>query len=261
MTLDQLMKIEKIDDYYIWWYGAQIEADYMNDKGFKNEILSVDKGAKIGSRVYIVLSGIDGSRSRYKFMIKLTECVGEKRYKWEKYDSPLDMYCNRLVFKCNRKFSFYNSSVTGKEFNVEAIIPPEGERTVEQFIDYESVELTFPQLQETISNGYIDYYEHLSCIKAVYMIIDGNTGKQYIGSAYEQTESLWTRWKTYANTYHGNNQRLIELYDINGPEYFNRFKYIILHIFPKKTPANEIIEVESKYKRRFMTREFGLNNN
>lgn len=43
-----------------------------------------------------------------------------------------------------------------------------------------------------INNQYVDYYEHLSCVKAVYMIIDGNTGKQYIGSAYEKNESLWS---------------------------------------------------------------------
>ena len=261
MTLEQLMKMENIDDYYIWWYGVNVDSDYMSDVGYKNETLSVDKGAKIGSRIYVVLSGIDGSRSRYKFMVKLTECVEGKSYKWERYYSSLDQYCNRLIFKCSRKFSFYNSPSTSRDFTVEAIIPPEGERTVDQFIDYESVELTFPQLQETISNGYVDYYEHLSCVKAVYMIIDGNTGKQYIGSAYDQTDSLWARWKNYANTYHGNNQQLIELYNNNGPEYFNKFKYIILHIFPKKTPVNEIVESESKYKKRYLTREFGLNSN
>ena len=51
------------------------------------------------------------------------------------------------------------------------------------------------------------------------MIIDGNTGKQYIGSAYEENESLWSRWKSYANTCHGNNIKLMELYDKNGEEY------------------------------------------
>ena len=39
------------------------------------------------------------------------------------------------------------------------------------------------------------------------------------------------------------------------------FKYLILHILPKKTSMKEIIKVESRYKQRFMTREFGLNAN
>jgi len=112
-----------------------------------------------------------------------------------------------------------------------------------------------------INNQYVDYYEHLSCVEAVYMIIDGNTGKQYIGNAYEKNESLWNRWKTYSYTYHGNNKMLIELYDQYGKQYFEKFKFLILQIFPKKISDKEIVEAEAKYKKRFLTKEFGLNCN
>ena len=93
------------------------------------------------------------------------------------------------------------------------------------------------------------------------MIIDGNSGKQYIGSAYDNNESLWARWKSYVNTSHGNNQKLKEIYAERGQEYFEKFKFIILQIFPMKASKKEVIEAESRYKKRFLTREFGLNLN
>ena len=116
-------------------------------------------------------------------------------------------------------------------------------------------------LKEVIDNEYSDYYKPFTCIKAVYMIIDGNTGKQYVGSAYDNNESLWARWRSYATTYHGNNQQLKELYKQYGNDYFLKFKYIILRVFPISISNKEIIDAESWYKERFMTREFGLNSN
>ena len=92
------------------------------------------------------------------------------------------------------------------------------------------------------------------------MIIDGNTGKQYIGSAYSD-EDIWGRWKSYSDTYHGGNIELLKLFEENGEEYFYKFKYIILQILPMRMSDKEVIEMESKYKNRFLTREFGLNAN
>ncbi len=257
------MQLERIDNYYIWWYGASIKdiGAYLNENGMAEETVSVSRGAQLGDRVYIILNGIDGSRSKYMFAIRLTEKVDHNNYKWEKVPLSIDQYSGRMVFRCNRKFSFYNSSECGSSFSVESIYPLEESRTVEQFRDYESVELSFPQLKEVIDNEYVDYYEHLACVKAVYMIIDGNTGKLYIGSAYDKDETLWARWRTYANTCHGNNIKLKELFDEKGPSYFEKFKYIILQIFPRKTPNKEIIEAETRYKNRFLTKEFGLNLN
>ncbi len=262
MTLEQLMKLENINNYYIWWYGADYPAENFNENGLVDEIVHVPKGADIDNgTIYIVIHGISVNKARYKFALKLVKKYDEKRYSWEKVPISLDQYRDRLIFRCSRRFSFYNSMRCSKDFSVDAILPLEEDRTVDQFRDYDTVELMFPQLKEIIENQYVDYYEHLSCVKAVYMIIDGNTGKQYIGSAYEQDESLWSRWKTYVTTCHGNNKMLRELYEQNGEQYFEKFKFLILQIFPKKISDKEIIEAESRYKKRFLSREFGLNCN
>ena len=105
-----------------------------------------------------------------------------------------------------------------------------------------------------------DYYNALSVVKGIYMIIDGNTGKLYIGSAYG-SDGIWGRWSSYAATCHGGNYELQKLYDENGEEYFYKFKYIILQILPMRMSDKEVIEMESKYKNRYLTREFGLNDN
>lgn len=260
MNLDQLMQLYDINNYYIWWYGKDIADGYLTDEGFVRESLEVFKGADItNGKIYIVLKGISGYKSVYCFAVRLTEKVGDKRYKWERVHIGLDEYAGRLVLKCRRKFSFYNSS--GMDFLVDQILPSNRERTVPKFLDYDSIELSYNQLCEIMENDYSDYYEHLSCVKAVYMIIDGNTGRQYIGSAYGASEPLWARWKSYAETCHGNNMQLEELYKEHGKEYFENFKYIILQIYPMKISDKEIIEEEGRYKKRFLTREFGLNSN
>ena len=262
MNLDDLMRLEGIEDYNIWWYGVGIDADYINDKGFKKEWLDVRKGADTEKgRIYIILVGLNGYKTKYMHAIRLTAKKDETLYSWEKVPIGIDKYSDRLVFKCNRKFSFYNSKACGKDFEVDYIRPIEENRTVEQFRDYENVELSFKELKEVIENEYSDYYKPFTCIKAVYMIIDGNTGKQYVGSAYDNNESLWARWRSYATTYHGNNQQLKELYKQYGNDYFLKFKYIILRVFPMSISNKEIIDAESWYKERFMTREFGLNSN
>ena len=92
------------------------------------------------------------------------------------------------------------------------------------------------------------------------MIIDGNTGKLYVGSAYGG-DGIWGRWASYAATCHGGNYELQKLYDQYGEEYFYKFKYIILQILPMRMSDKEVIEMESKYKNRYLTREFGLNDN
>ena len=92
------------------------------------------------------------------------------------------------------------------------------------------------------------------------MIIDGNTGKQYIGSAYGKN-GLYGRWEEYINTYHGNNEEFIELFNKNGIEYFEKFKFIILQILPLKMSDREIVDIETKYKNKFLTKVFGLNKN
>lgn len=264
MNLAQLLKLENVTNYQLLWYGKDIAKYYLGDNGYLKPYLSF-KGKKPDfNRIYISLFGLDGYRSRYMYAIRVTEKIeeeivpGEVSYKFERVYLKLDEYSNRLVLINKNGYSFYNNH--GESFEVDEIYPPKLNRKVPFFLSYDDVELSFNELKEIVENRYEDYYKHLSCVKGIYMIIDGNTGKQYIGSAYGK-DALYGRWKSYAETYHGGNEELIDLYNQHGPEYFEKFKYIILQILSLKISDNEITTIESKYKNKYLTKVYGLNKN
>ncbi len=260
MTLDQLLSLEGIKDYNVWWYGAYIYDEYMNDDGLLKPTLELKKGKPTKERVYIIMSGEDGKTCRYRFAIKLIETDEKGIYKWERFPLELDQYSGRMVFHRESGFSFYNSAATGVDFILEEIWSKVTNRTVVPFTTYDDVELSFAELKEMVENHYSDYYKALSCVKGIYMIVDGNTGKLYVGSAYG-ADGIWGRWSSYAATFHGGNDELVKLYEEHGEAYFFKFKYIILQILPMKMADKEVIERESAYKKRYLTREYGLNNN
>lgn len=68
------------------------------------------------------------------------------------------------------------------------------------------------------------------------------------------------RWKTYIDTYHGGNKLLVaEL--AADPLTYSRFKISVLQILPKSATPDVVIAVEKLYKKRLLTRRFGLNAN
>ena len=77
------------------------------------------------------------------------------------------------------------------------------------FMGYESVLLSYDQLKEIIDNQevYEAWHTALKSVNAIYLIVDTETGKQYVGSAYG-TDGLLGRWNCYVSTYHGNNKEM-----------------------------------------------------
>ena len=91
------------------------------------------------------------------------------------------------------------------------------------------------------------------------MIVDRENGKQYVGSAYG-SGGLLSRWTCYIDTYHGHNKELKELI-CNYPERYHSFQFSILQILPKTLTADEVISIESRYKKKLLSKEFGMNAN
>ena len=261
MNLDQLLSLEGIKDYNIFWFGTDIADNYMNDDGPIVDTLELSKSRpRTEDTIYIIMSGINKYKCRYRFAAKMIKTENDKIFRWERVPIKLDEYAGRMIFYRERGFSFYNNDVTGPDFILEETWGKKEERTVVPFNNYDEVELSFNELREIIDGHYYDYYDALSVVKGIYMIIDGNTGKLYVGSAYGG-DGIWGRWSSYAATCHGGNYELQKLYDQYGEEYFYKFKYIILQILPMRMSDKEVIEMESKYKNRYPTREFGLNDN
>jgi len=90
----------------------------------------------------------------------------------------------------------------------------------------------------------------LKSVKGVYLLVCKETGRQYVGSAKGE-DNLWARFQDYKRTGHGGN---VELKSCGRKHY----QVTVLEV----VNSDEGIEkVESGWKRKLMSREFGLNRN
>ena len=99
----------------------------------------------------------------------------------------------------------------------------------------------------------------LSAIGAIYLIVNGLTGQQYVGSA-TGTGGLWQRWCEYAKTGHADNLLLREAC-ASGRGCPAAFSFSILETFSRTLARDEALSSEAYFKHKLGTRAFGLNAN
>ncbi len=93
----------------------------------------------------------------------------------------------------------------------------------------------------------------LSQWRGVYFILDAADGRGYVGSAYGDA-NLYARWMNYAAKGDGGNKRLRE----RKPD---KFLFSIIELVSPAMSPQDVIQLESGWKDRLHTREFGLNAN
>jgi len=130
-----------------------------------------------------------------------------------------------------------------------------------QFYGFEGICLSFRELEDIISDSilYQDWHVALSSVYAIYLIVDTINGKQYVGSAYGNG-GLLSRWNCYVKEKHAGNKRMKEAL-ILDPFRFEKFQFSILQILPKTITADEAIRIESLFKNKLKSIEFGMNDN
>lgn len=106
---------------------------------------------------------------------------------------------------------------------------------------------------EEISRLPRSWVDTLRNVKGIYLLVDRETGKQYVGSAIG-ADSLWGRWRDYAATGHGGD---IQLRKAGRRPY----RVAILQAVPMVSPDEDVLALESLWKEKLMTRTFGLNAN
>lgn len=129
------------------------------------------------------------------------------------------------------------------------------------FSSYEDVRLMYPKLKEIIDNPkiYKDWHDALSMVNGVYLIVDTESGMQYVGSAYGK-EGILQRWESYVTKKHGGNKKIKELLN-EHPDRYKSFQFSILKVLPYDTEEDEVVVFENNYKDKLLTRKFGLNAN
>ena len=136
---------------------------------------------------------------------------------------------------------------------VEEILP--SVYSNDYFPGYYNVNVSWLSLKNLITKD--SWRSALENQKGVYLLVDSNTGKQYVGSAYGE-DMILGRWETYIRTCHGGNKLLKDL----GTDYIkNNFYFTILETFNKDTDDQIIIDRESHWKDVLFTRKFGYNKN
>ncbi|MFZ2504480.1 MAG: GIY-YIG nuclease family protein, partial [Nocardioides sp.] len=103
----------------------------------------------------------------------------------------------------------------------------------------------------TLPNG---WQQVLRSVKGVYLLVDLDNGKQYVGSA-KGAESLFGRWMSYVGGGHGGNLGLKKA-AADGPR---RYQVSVLEVVDENTPDGTIEQIESYWKSKVLSREFGLN--
>lgn len=182
-------------------------------------------------------------------------------YDLEKTDIMSD-YVERLLIDWGKGArSWCQNGTTEKE--IVALMPHRNAQLVSKLTDFENMRLSFDELESIIAapDFYSDWVGALSTTYAIYLITDTASGQQYVGSAYGKN-GLYGRWSEYVNTKHGGNKKMRELLK-KHPERYHRFQFSILQTLPKSLAIDNasVIEVESLWKSKLNTIEFGLNDN
>lgn len=171
-------------------------------------------------------------------------------------------YFGKLIIKCYKgntmgRYTF-NLRTYIDECKVKEILPCL--YSGEKFEGYDQVYLPYKKLSDIFSGKIMpSYAEALEQISGVYCLTDTQTGKLYIGSAYGEG-GLAKRWGDYFHTKDGNNKKLIELREKEGPEYFEQFfTFTLLEFFGKSYDKNKIIAREQYWKKCLSTIQNGYN--
>jgi hypothetical protein len=139
-------------------------------------------------------------------------------------------------------------------------------RALAPFRDYLRVNLKHSDLKKLVATpeAHKDWVSGLKAVGGVYLIVNGENGQQYVGSATGK-DGIWQRWQEYAKTGHGGNKELIKLCKPNGacPA---AFTFSILETFSKSLTKAEAIKSENFFKEKLGTRakalnKYGLNGN
>lgn len=105
----------------------------------------------------------------------------------------------------------------------------------------------------TLPNG---WQQVLRSVKGVYLLVDLDSGQQYVGSA-KGADSLFGRWMEYASDGHGGNVGLRRA----AAKGRRRYQVSVLEVVDENTPDATIEQIESFWKSKLLTRTFGLNIN
>jgi hypothetical protein len=194
------------------------------------------------------VDGVRGASGWNGFVYKLTRLPG------------LDHLDGRVIIDFPK--TFRASYLIGRKHRDALIVNSirEERLSIADFPGFNGVRLSFDMLASIIRQDYPSWRAALANVAGVYVIVDTESGYQYVGSAYGGV-GLWQRWTAYVKTGHGGNKELRELLKTEGSDYAKNFQFSLVEVCDVNASSDYIIARESHWKDVLMTREFGLNWN
>lgn len=156
-----------------------------------------------------------------------------------------------------------------EKLTVKTILEEPYDKTALKFPGYKNVAVSYPELKDRLKKS-TEWQSYLKARKGVYLIADMSNGKLYVGSAYGK-DGIYGRWKTYMESGFDKNElengkypnkKFQEIVKEKGISHIQRnFRYTLLETFTDEISSEDIINRESWWKERLLTREFGYNAN
>ncbi len=221
-----------------------------NAKNFECEtvigLIHLDGDLWLFAGVYSILS-VESAMSKFRYRTGLLP--------------RQDDLVGRIVVRYKREFR--NSYIWGHKYGHQLELAKllELPYAIEDFKGYNKVRIPHTTLKLIVHRFEESWRSALSSVGGVYLIMDTETGKGYVGSAYGEG-GIWQRWRHYADTDHGDNVELIALLEEKGTAYAEHFQYAILEIADPLDTDKQVLARECHWKNVLMTRgKFGYNSN
>ena len=164
---------------------------------------------------------------------------------------------DRIIIEWGQSTRAWAQNLTKKE--VFEMLPSGYVRPFPGYLDFI---LEFHELCEIVKipDSNREWHTALSAVAGVYLIVDTETGNQYVGSASGKN-GIIGRWTGYTKDGHGGNVQLQKLLSEHGSEYAANFSFTILQTVSTSLSHREIIDRENVWKDKLGSRDFGLNLN
>lgn len=162
----------------------------------------------------------------------------------------LGQYRGRLVIEWHNHIAWCRDADSPKSIFEVTSISPESLLVPPKLPDWRSIVWTWNELKSLPQSWRIA----ISQWRAIYLIHDSSSNRNYVGSAYG-IENLLTRWEGYGKNGNNDNKHLKPL-DPSG------FTFSILEVLSPTATESEVTKRESTWKRRLHTLyPAGLNGN
>lgn len=258
--------------------SSEYDLQKLYREGFLDEYQSIQsKNVFKGCDYIISFLGLDGSFSKFIGIYKVNGTRFEENPKWSsKYIYP-DMGIGNYIYNLEylggyedlvdsliidwglSTRSWHQHLKQGDKDKTVIEIKQKGyTKAFKGFLDFI---LDYEELCQIVKNPMAnkEWHTMLSSVAGIYLIVDSQTGNQYVGSAYGK-EGILGRWKNYVANGHGGNKELKELCS-SSSSYPKSFQFTILHTLPKSLTHKEVIAYETLFKNKLGSRAFGLNLN